>query len=165
MWGQDLVRSPLEREAASAGITGGSEEQQQPCWARETKFTLSCSFKTIAGQGGGWMPPILALELGHRSTGPARGGGHSTRAHCPWQGTRPSLKNKGIMLKAVLGVAGHGRLPCEGPVEEAEPRAPLEAGTGNVSQSHSSASEPWKDKGPELGAPHHWATLSATAHH
>lgn len=26
------------------------------------------------------------------------------------------------MLKAVLGVAGHGRLPWEGPVEEAEPQ-------------------------------------------
>lgn len=111
MWGQDHVRSPLEREA---GSTGASEEQQQPCWARETKFTLSCSFKTIAGQGWGWIPPSLALELRHRSTGPARGGGHSTRAHCPWRGTRPSLKDKGIMLKAVLGAAGHGRLPCKG---------------------------------------------------
>lgn len=30
-----------------------------------------------------------------------------------------------------------------------------EAGTGNVSQSHSNASGPWKDQGPELGTPHH----------
>lgn len=46
-------------EAASAGSTGGTEEpltllsmEQQPCWATGTKFTLFCSFKTIAGQGG-----------------------------------------------------------------------------------------------------------------
>lgn len=61
LWGQDHGCSPLEREAASASGTGGSEElltflrveeEQQPCWARETKFTLSCSFKTTARQGG-----------------------------------------------------------------------------------------------------------------
>lgn len=47
-------------EAASASGTGDSkelltflrvEEEEEPCWARETKFTLSCSFKTTAGQG------------------------------------------------------------------------------------------------------------------
>lgn len=60
LWGQDHGRSPLEREAASASGTGDSkelltflrvEEEEEPCWARETKFTLSCSFKTTAGQG------------------------------------------------------------------------------------------------------------------
>uniref|UniRef100_K9IIK8 Putative vacuolar sorting protein vps24 n=1 Tax=Desmodus rotundus TaxID=9430 RepID=K9IIK8_DESRO len=59
------------------------EQQQQPCWARKTKFTLSCSFKTTAGQGGRGDARSLALEPGPRSTAPARRG-HSTRAHCPW---------------------------------------------------------------------------------
>lgn len=50
----------LHGVAASAHGTGGSKEllrfsrvekKEEPCWAKETKFTLSCSFKTTAGQG------------------------------------------------------------------------------------------------------------------
>ncbi|XP_058922224.1 biogenesis of lysosome-related organelles complex 1 subunit 4 [Kogia breviceps] len=43
---------------------------------------------------------------------------------------------------------------CEGPAEEAEPQVAAWSGdSGNVSQSHSSASVPWEDEGPESGAP------------
>lgn len=67
--GQDQGRSPLEREVASVGGIGGFkelltflrvEEEEEPCWARETKFTLSCSFKTTAGQG----ERVDALQFG-----------------------------------------------------------------------------------------------------
>lgn len=60
----------MEREIASVGGIGGFkelltflkvEEEEEPCWARETKFTLSCSFKTTAGQG----ERIDALQFGH----------------------------------------------------------------------------------------------------
>ena len=48
LWDQDHGRSLSEREAASAGSTGGSEgpltflrggKEEQLCWARATKFT------------------------------------------------------------------------------------------------------------------------------
>lgn len=67
--GQDQGGSPLEREVASVGGIGGFkelltflrvEEEEEPCWARETKFTLSCSFKTTAGQG----ERVDALQFG-----------------------------------------------------------------------------------------------------
>lgn len=63
--GQDHGHSYLERQAASASGTGGpeepltflrGEEEQQPCWATEKEFTLSCSFKTTARQGGHMSP-------------------------------------------------------------------------------------------------------------
>lgn len=48
------------------------------------------------------MPCSLALEPGQRNAGPVRrrlcstqGGRHSTRVHCPWLGTLPSLKDTG----------------------------------------------------------------------
>lgn len=72
--------------------------------------------------------PSLALELGHRSTGPARGGGHSTRAHRPRRGTPPPERD-GIMLTvAVLGVASHGRLPFKGPGRRLSPGHHLQQG-------------------------------------
>lgn len=73
LWVQDYGRSPFERKAASAGGSGSSEEpvtflrmegEQEPCWARDTKFTLSCSFKTTAGQG----ERAGASALGPRAT-------------------------------------------------------------------------------------------------
>ena len=57
-------------------------------------------------------------------------------------------------LRDMEGFAGGCRLPCEGPAEEAEPQVAAWSGdSGNVSQSHSSASVPWEDEGPESGAP------------
>lgn len=62
LWGQDHGCSALEREAASARGTGGSEEPLTFLRAaaaaslgqgNNPKFTLSCSFKTPAGQGRG----------------------------------------------------------------------------------------------------------------
>lgn len=45
-------------------------------------------------------------------------------------------------------------LSREGSADEAEPQGAAWSGdSGNVSQSHSSASVPWEDEGPELGAP------------
>lgn len=42
----------------------------------------------------------------------------------------------------------------QGSAEEAEPQSAAWSGdSGNVSQSHSSASGPWEDEGPELGVP------------
>ncbi|XP_006220606.4 biogenesis of lysosome-related organelles complex 1 subunit 4 [Vicugna pacos] len=44
--------------------------------------------------------------------------------------------------------------PREGSAEEAEPQVAAWSGdSGNVSQSHSSASGPWEDESAELGAP------------
>lgn len=57
--------------AASARSTGGSKEplrfsrvekKEEPCWAKETKFTLSCSFKTTAGQGKKLDTPAARTE-------------------------------------------------------------------------------------------------------
>ncbi|XP_060003432.1 biogenesis of lysosome-related organelles complex 1 subunit 4 [Lagenorhynchus albirostris] len=57
-------------------------------------------------------------------------------------------------LRDMEGFAEGSRLPCEGPAEEAEPQVAAWSGdSGNVSQSHSSASVPWEDEGPESGAP------------
>uniref|UniRef100_A0A4X1SNQ0 Biogenesis of lysosomal organelles complex 1 subunit 4 n=1 Tax=Sus scrofa TaxID=9823 RepID=A0A4X1SNQ0_PIG len=43
---------------------------------------------------------------------------------------------------------------CVPAAEEADPQVASWSGdSGNVSQSHSSASGPWEDEGPELGAP------------
>ncbi|XP_037684811.1 biogenesis of lysosome-related organelles complex 1 subunit 4 [Choloepus didactylus] len=50
------------------------------------------------------------------------------------------------------GVLGGG--PREGPADEPELQGAAWSGdSGNVSQSHSSASVPWEDEGPEDGAP------------
>ncbi|EHB03669.1 cappuccino-like protein [Heterocephalus glaber] len=47
-----------------------------------------------------------------------------------------------------------GGPPLEVPAEDAGPQAPSWSGdSGNVSQSHSSASGPWEDEGAEDGAP------------
>lgn len=82
------------------------EEEQQPCWTRETKFTLSCSFKTTARQGGrADAPTVWPWSQGGRAQGlPGEGlclprGQHSTRAHCPRLGTLPSLKDTGDHVK------------------------------------------------------------------
>lgn len=59
----------MEREVASVGgmrLRGAAdtflkeEEEEEPCWARETRFTLSCSFKTTTGQG----ERVDALQFG-----------------------------------------------------------------------------------------------------
>lgn len=46
--------------ATDTFLKEGEEEEEEPCWARGTKFTLSCSFKTTAGQG----ERVDALRLG-----------------------------------------------------------------------------------------------------
>jgi hypothetical protein len=70
---------------------------------KETKFTLSCSFKTTAGQGEKVDAPAVWPRSQARGTQglcgeglcPAQGGGYSTRAHCPRLGTLPSLEDTG----------------------------------------------------------------------
>lgn len=53
------------RLQGAADIPEEEEEEPPPCWARETKFTLSCSFKTTAGQGERVdAPRRVALEPG-----------------------------------------------------------------------------------------------------
>lgn len=98
-------------EATSAGSIGGfkepftflrAEEEEEPCWARETKFTLSCSFKNTAGHAqrvgasAVWPRRQSGVMWGLCGEGrsPAQGG-HSTRAHCPRLGMLPSLKDTG----------------------------------------------------------------------
>lgn len=105
-------------------------------------------------------------EPGRRSTGPACGGappargrGHSTRAHCPRREPYPACKMQGIVLEiaAVGGPGcgvGHGGLPWgplrEGP-KEAEPQ-------GATWRRNSSTSGPWEE---EEGT---WTPCDATGH-
>nr|KAF6358428.1 hypothetical protein mPipKuh1_010256 [Pipistrellus kuhlii] len=68
------------------------------------------------------MPPRLALESGHRSTGPARGGGHSTRAHRPRRG-HPRLKDTGDHVNSSsIGRRKPRKVALRGAREEAEPQ-------------------------------------------
>lgn len=63
------------------------------------------------------------------------------------------------MLKvSVLGFAGPGGCPSRGPWRRLSRRAPPEAGTATCPRAKQRRGA-MEDKGPERGAPHHWATL------
>lgn len=55
-WGERLPQ-PAAQEALRS--RQHSRVEEQPCWAKETKFTLSCSFKTTDGQGGRVAAPAV----------------------------------------------------------------------------------------------------------
>lgn len=101
------------------------EEEEQPCWARGTKFTLSCSFKTTAGQAGrvDAPPPPLALEPGRWWTACPReedtAQGHTAQPE--------RYRGSGLKEQYWASEAMEGR-PARGQRRRLSPRAPPEAG-------------------------------------
>lgn len=77
--------------AADTFLKEEEEEEEEPCWARGTKFTLSCSFKTTAGQGERVDALRLGPGPGQRNAGPVR------RRLCSAQGGR---QHKGTLPTA-----------------------------------------------------------------
>lgn len=67
---------------------------------------------------------------------------------------RPEAASRTRTSRVMEGFIAGGGPSRQGSAEEAEPQSAAWSGdSGNVSQSHSSASGPWEGEGPELGVP------------